>query len=59
MTFALHTVLLREHNRCCAEKAPGLDFSGDEVRDASELKLYAVYTYMSLSSNEGSWGLLP
>ena len=31
VTFALHIVLLLEHNRCCVEVAPGLGYEGDEV----------------------------
>eukprot|EP00752_Nemacystus_decipiens_P002581 g2416.t2 len=30
VTFALHVVLLREHNRCCVEIAPAQGFEGDE-----------------------------
>lgn len=32
VTFALHTMLLLEHNRCCTEVAPELGYSTDEVR---------------------------
>ena len=31
VTFALHIVLLLEHNRCCVDVAPTLGFEGDEV----------------------------
>lgn len=31
VTFALHVVLLLEHNRCCSEIAPDLGYEGDEV----------------------------
>lgn len=31
VTFALHVVLLLEHNRCCVEFAPTLGYEGDEV----------------------------
>eukprot|EP00752_Nemacystus_decipiens_P001683 g1633.t1 len=30
VTFALHIILLLEHNRCCVEVAPDNDFVGDE-----------------------------
>ncbi|CAB1101232.1 unnamed protein product [Ectocarpus sp. CCAP 1310/34] len=30
LTFALHIVLLLEHNRCCVDVAPGLNYTGDE-----------------------------
>lgn len=32
VTFALMTLLLREHNRCCDEMAPEWDPANDEVR---------------------------
>lgn len=32
VTFALHTMLLREHNACCNTTAPELGYEGDEVR---------------------------
>lgn len=31
VTFALHAVLLMEHNLCCVETAPYLGYEGDEV----------------------------
>ncbi|CAM9852240.1 unnamed protein product, partial [Ectocarpus sp. 8 AP-2014] len=30
LTFALHVVLLLEHNRCCVDVAPALNYTGDE-----------------------------
>lgn len=34
VTFALMTLLLREHNRCCDEMAPEWNPANDEVRFA-------------------------
>ena len=33
VTFALTTLLLREHNRCCDELAPDWGASTDQVKD--------------------------
>ncbi|CAN0260725.1 unnamed protein product, partial [Discosporangium mesarthrocarpum] len=44
LTFALHTLLLRDHNRCCEEQAPtweDLDGS-DEVRKACVVLVFVV-----------------
>ena len=37
VTFALMTLLLREHNRCCDERASGWDADTDEVWQCEEL----------------------
>lgn len=41
VTFALHIMLLAEHNRCCVDVAPELGYEGDEVRQHSTRLLSA------------------
>ena len=52
VTFALHIMLLKEHNRCCAEVAPVKGFEKDEVGEIrlssiSELALQRGQYYQS------------
>lgn len=69
VTFALHIVLLLEHNRCCTEIAPEHGYEGDEV-SAGEALLYfsfvifimaysMVYAPRVFGSAPGDGGLFP
>lgn len=42
VTFALHTILLLEHNRCCDEIAPGMGYVGDEVSGMENKCFYVM-----------------
>ncbi|CAM9319824.1 unnamed protein product, partial [Pylaiella littoralis] len=51
VTFALHTVLLLEHNRCCADVAPRSGFEGDEdIYQAC--RGWTIATFQHVTENE-------
>ncbi|CAM9534507.1 unnamed protein product [Ascophyllum nodosum] len=68
VTFALHIMLLLDHNRCCVEVAPGLGYEGDEdIYQACRGRTIATFQHVTendfiirlLGSSAQSIGISP